>query len=177
MGHGCPLRGCLLLHVEVCRYRTLYHLQTCNLCKLNSVETEFHFVMECPALQDLRSSFFDCLSYLDNQWHGQDTEVARAQDLHAAETPSFFSYQDWLSWHLCASHCKQSLLGKVSWRAWHCAELALFILALLRAPSTKLVVSISEILNSYLPVGLPGHKQTLPGPGPEWVQAWLRHCR
>jgi len=34
--------------------------------------------------------------------------------------PSFFSYQDGLSWHLCTSHCKQSLLSKVSWRAWHC---------------------------------------------------------
>ena len=60
--------GCLPLHVEVGRYRTPktpYHLRTCNLC-INSVETEFHFVMECPALQDLRSSLFDCLSYLDN---------------------------------------------------------------------------------------------------------------
>ena len=62
--------GCLPLHVEVGRYRTLktpHHLWTCNLhVQISSVETEFHFVMECPALQDLRSSLFDCLSYLDN---------------------------------------------------------------------------------------------------------------
>ena len=60
--------GCLPLHVEVGRYRTPktpYHLRTCSLC-MNSVESEFHFVMECPALQDPRSCFFDCLSHLDN---------------------------------------------------------------------------------------------------------------
>ena len=62
--------GCLPLHVEVGRYRTRkipYHLRTCNLC-INSVETEFHFVMECPTLQALRSCFFDCLSHLDNSF-------------------------------------------------------------------------------------------------------------
>jgi len=32
----------------------------------------------------------------------------------------FFSYQDGLLWHLRTLHCKQSLLSKVSWRAWHC---------------------------------------------------------
>jgi len=64
------------------------------------------------------------------QWRSQDTEVARAQRLHAAEgsvqrrvycrafrakrrkkkkfSPSFFTYQDGLLWHFCASHCKQS---------------------------------------------------------------------
>ena len=77
-----------------------------------------------------------------NQWRSQDTEVALAQGLHAAEgsaygiearsadhsarsaekkiSPSFFSYQDGLSWHLRTSHCKQSLLSKVGWRVWHC---------------------------------------------------------
>jgi len=79
------------------------------------------------------------------------------------------SWQDGLSWHLRASHCKQFLFSKVSWRAWHCAELALFMLALLRAPSTKfshsMFISISELLNSYLPIGLPGHNRTLPGLG------------
>ena len=52
-------------------------------------------------------------------------------------SPSFFSYQDELSWHLDASHCKQSLLSKASWRVWHCAELAVFMLALLHAQLTK----------------------------------------
>ena len=34
-----------------------------------------------------------------------------------------------------------------------------------------------ELLNSYLPIGLPGHNQTLPRPacGPRWARAWLRH--
>jgi len=35
-------------------------------------------------------------------------------------SPSFFSYQDGLLWHLRTLHCKQPLLIKVSWRAWHC---------------------------------------------------------
>ena len=39
-----------------------------KLCLLNSVETEFHFVMECPALEDLRYHFLSCLSYLDDSF-------------------------------------------------------------------------------------------------------------
>jgi len=59
----------------------------------------------------------------------------------------------------------------VSWRAWRCVELALFMLTLLHAPLTNLIIkvhvfiSISEPLNSYLPIGLPGHNQTLSGLG------------
>lgn len=30
---------------------------------------------------------------------------------------------------------------------------------------------VSELLNSYFPIGLPGHNQTLPGPGPGWARA------
>ena len=47
------------------------------------------------------------------------------------------------------------------------------MLALLRAPSTKFLsfncsvfISINGVLNSYLPIGLPVHNQTLPRPGP-----------
>ena len=43
-------------NVEAGRYRTLktpYNLWTCNLSRSNSVETEVHFVMECPAIEDL----------------------------------------------------------------------------------------------------------------------------
>ena len=29
---------------------------------------EFHFIIECLALQDLRSCFFECLSYLDDSF-------------------------------------------------------------------------------------------------------------
>ena len=80
--------GCLPLHVEVGRYRTPktpYHLRTCNLC-MNSVESEFHFVMECPALQDPRSCFFDCLSHLDKSF-----------------TP--LSQVEKFKYILCANHC------------------------------------------------------------------------
>jgi len=77
----------------------------------------------------------DCIG----QWRSQDTEVSRAQGLHATrgstqrrvapiiprkpQQKSFtfiFSYQDGLSWHLGTSHCKQPMLSKVSWRAWQC---------------------------------------------------------
>jgi len=37
-------------------------------------------------------------------------------------------------------------------------------------------ISISELFNTYLLIELPGHNQTLPGPGPGWARAWLRHC-
>ena len=60
--------GCLPLHVETGQYRapkTPYQLWTCRLCSSDSVETEFHFVMLCPALEHLRSTFFNCLSDLD----------------------------------------------------------------------------------------------------------------
>ena len=50
-------------------------------------------------------------------------------------SPSIFSFQDGLCWHLHTLHCKQSLLSKVS---GHCAELALFMLALLHAQLTKI---------------------------------------
>ena len=53
------------------RYRapkTPYHLWTCRLCSSDTVETEFHFVMLCPALDHLRSTFFSCLSNLDNSF-------------------------------------------------------------------------------------------------------------
>ena len=63
--------GCLPLHIETGRYRTPktpYHLRTCRLCSSDTVETEFHFVMLCPALDHLRSTFFSCLSDLDNSF-------------------------------------------------------------------------------------------------------------
>ena len=60
-----------ILHIETGRYRapkTPYHLRTCRLCSSDTVETEFHFVMLCPALDHLRSTFFSCLSDLDNSF-------------------------------------------------------------------------------------------------------------
>ena len=54
---------CLPLHVETGRYRTPktpYHLQTCTLCLSIAVETGFHFIMLWPALEHVRSSFFNC---------------------------------------------------------------------------------------------------------------------
>ena len=51
--------------------------------------------------------------------------------------PSFFSYQDGLSWYLRASHFKQSLLSEVTKLV--SLALALFMLALLHAPSTNFI--------------------------------------
>ena len=59
---------------------------------------------------------------------------------HRKFSPSFFRYQDGL-----LSHCKQSLLSKVSWRALLFAELAVFMLTLLHAPSTKLVIKVPHV--------------------------------
>ena len=69
--HGCPLRGfppTARWWWDTEHQRPHTNLQTCKLCWLNSVETEVHFVMEFPAQQDLRSCFFDCISYLDNSF-------------------------------------------------------------------------------------------------------------
>ena len=40
----------------------------CRLCLSDTVETEFHFVMLCPALEHLCSTFFSCLSDLDTSF-------------------------------------------------------------------------------------------------------------
>ena len=45
-----------------------------------------------------------------------DDDSARSVEKNFS--PSFFSYREGLSWHFCASHCKQSLLSKVSRLAW-----------------------------------------------------------
>ena len=60
--------GCLPLHVETGRYRlpkTPYHRRTCKLCSSGEVESEFHFVMTCKALDEQRSTLFQCISCLD----------------------------------------------------------------------------------------------------------------
>ena len=52
--------GYFQVNIKIGRHKTPktpYHLWTCNLCQLKSVETEFHFVMECPAQQDLDLTF------------------------------------------------------------------------------------------------------------------------
>ena len=63
--------GCLPLQVETGRYRlpkTPYHLRTCRLCCSGEVETEFHFVMVCKALEAQRSGFFECISDTDTSF-------------------------------------------------------------------------------------------------------------
>ena len=50
--------GCLPFQVETGRYRlpkTPYHLRSCKLCGSGEVETEYHFVMLCKALDQERS--------------------------------------------------------------------------------------------------------------------------
>ena len=43
--------------------QSIYNLV--HIRSIDTVETEFHFVMLCPALEHLRSTFFNCLSDLD----------------------------------------------------------------------------------------------------------------
>ena len=53
--------GCLPLAVETGRYRTPkvpLGERVCKLCNNGKVETEFHFVMECNKLQNLRNELF-----------------------------------------------------------------------------------------------------------------------
>ena len=64
-GHGWIIAalqgGYLPLQVETGRYRlpkTPYHRRTCKLCSSGEVESEFHFVVTCMALDEERSSFF-----------------------------------------------------------------------------------------------------------------------
>ena len=63
--------GCLPLQVETGRYRlqkTPYHLRTCKLCCSGEVETEFHFVKVCKALDEQMSGFFQCISDVDTSF-------------------------------------------------------------------------------------------------------------
>ena len=53
--------GCLPLAVETGRYwipKMPLGERVCKLCNNDKVETEFHFVMECSKLQNLRNESF-----------------------------------------------------------------------------------------------------------------------
>ena len=52
------------------RQADIWHQNTipCRLCLSDTVETEFRFVMLCPALDHLRSTFFSSLSDLDTSF-------------------------------------------------------------------------------------------------------------
>ena len=56
--------GCFPLHIETGQYRAPC-IPTLNLQTVFIIETEFYFVMLCPALDHLRSTSFSCLSDLD----------------------------------------------------------------------------------------------------------------
>ena len=61
--------GCLLLAVETGRYRTPkvpLGERVCKLCNNDKVETEFHFVMECSKLQNLRNELFFIITERDH---------------------------------------------------------------------------------------------------------------
>ena len=43
------------LPIEQGRYKNIpRHLRHCNLCNSNTIGDEFHFLLECPILNDLR---------------------------------------------------------------------------------------------------------------------------
>ena len=61
--------GCLLLAVQTGRYRTpMVPLgkRVCKLCNNDKGETEFHFVMECSKLQNLRNELFFIITERDH---------------------------------------------------------------------------------------------------------------
>ena len=61
--------GCLLLAVETGRYRipkVPLGERVCKLCNNDKVETEFHFVMECSKLQNLRNELFFIITERDH---------------------------------------------------------------------------------------------------------------
>ena len=51
--------GVLQLRIETGRFRNLpYEQRICQLCELNKVEDEFHFIMECPLYDNVRHELF-----------------------------------------------------------------------------------------------------------------------
>jgi len=68
--------------------------------------------------------------------------------LHEEQKKKFAFIFQLPGWALVAPLCfalQAFLLSKVSWRGWHYAELALFMLALLRAPSKNLVIKVQRV--------------------------------
>jgi len=68
---GCPLRGLpptsYVLRLDDTKFQRPH--TTSGLAKLCPLNSDFHFVLEmCPALQDLRSCFFDCIPCLDSSF-------------------------------------------------------------------------------------------------------------
>ena len=52
--------GVLPLHIETGRYRNLHiEERLCKVCDSHAVESEFHFVFDCPAYSKLRLVFYN----------------------------------------------------------------------------------------------------------------------
>ena len=52
------------LPIEKGRYRNLpRENRTCNLCDLDKIGDEFHFLLECPLLNDIRSKYISRYYY------------------------------------------------------------------------------------------------------------------
>jgi hypothetical protein len=67
--------GTLPLNIEVGRFRNIeLENRKCTLCNINVVETEYHFVCECPIYDDCRSTMFDSISNKHPEFHTLSTQ-------------------------------------------------------------------------------------------------------
>ncbi len=70
--------SCHSLQIEVGRYKKIpRENRICNLCTLNKVEDEKHFIF-CPLYEPLRKDFFNTLDSFDNStWQRCNNEMER----------------------------------------------------------------------------------------------------
>ena len=62
--------GVLPLRIETGRFRNLpCEQRICQICDMNKVEDEFHFIMECPIYQFLRDRLFNHAQNLNNEFN------------------------------------------------------------------------------------------------------------
>ena len=58
--------GVLPLEIETGRYNgILYENRTCKLCNLNAIESECHFLIDCPLYDDIRTTIFNSAVDID----------------------------------------------------------------------------------------------------------------
>ena len=67
--------GILQLHVETGRFnQTKLEDRICQLCNLNSIEDECHFLCECPLYNELRKTMYDFVIFKDDNFVNMSTE-------------------------------------------------------------------------------------------------------
>lgn len=58
--------GILPLHIQTGRYVGLdEQARICQMCDLNEIENEYHFVLYCPSYWKIREELFNNINYID----------------------------------------------------------------------------------------------------------------